>query len=288
MKQEAFAYVKGKWVSCSEPGLACQERGFRFGDGVFETIAVQQGIPYQWEVHHQRLIRGLETLRIPLPDEDIRQCCLDILQKNEVEQGFVRLSISRGIGSRGYLPVPPPSQPQAPTVVIETLPPVDVPRQSVDLWRSQYTKPLSSAIPAGIKTMQGLNSTLARLEAQEHGCFEALLTTPQGDICEGSSSNIFWFAKGVLYTPSLDCPAVAGTTRAAILRVSPYPILEGCYSLDDLRQADEVFLTNVAWGVLPVRSLKPSGLTWQSTERSLELNTLLAQDIARYVATQKN
>lgn len=283
---EKVVYCKGQWLPRSRAMLSVEERGFRFGDGVFETVAVYAGVPYQWERHMARLERGLAVLKIPTPEEDLWRCGVRLLQTNDLVRGFLRISVSRGIGSRGYLPVS--AAPGSPTVVLETVEARPRLEASVRLWSSSFTRPLASALPAGIKTMQGLNATLARLEAEERGCGEALLCTPDGVLCEGSSSNLFWLREGTLYTPSLECPLVAGTTRDAVLRLSPFPVKEGSFAWTALEGAEEVFLTNVAWGIAPVSSLEPAGWSWSQRTHTQALEALLRQDIERYVAAKQS
>lgn len=280
-----FAYVKNRFVEADVALVSVRERAFRFGDGVFETIAVQDGVPYQWETHAQRLETGLAAIHVSCEISEIHQLSLEIIEKNCLRSGFLRLSVSRGEGSRGYLPS---KDMDGPTVVIETMESRRRPDDAIDLWMSAYRRPPADVLPAGVKLMQGMNSSLARMEAREQGCFEALqlLRSEQGDLlCEGSSSNVFWLKDGVLYTPSLDCAPVAGTTRAAILRLSPWPVEEGRYPLEVLQEADAVAMTNVGWQAVAVKSLQPQGWQWQSDAFAAQLRTLLEEDMAAYVAS---
>lgn len=239
--------------------VSVRDRGFRFGDGVFETIRVAGGSLYQWNLHCQRLKEGLRALHIPLEIDQLEGKALELLKKNGFTEGFLRIAISRGQGSVGYLP----AIDGAPTLVMETVAPAPRIETPVSLWLSQYRKIPGQCLPAGVKTMQGLQSTLARMEAKENSCFEALLLDMHGHICEGSSGNIFWRVGETLYTPSLTTGALPGTMRAAVIRLSPYPVIQGEFTLDVLAQAEEVFLTNVAWVVVPVVRLLPVNDEWQ-------------------------
>lgn len=272
-----FAYVKGRFVPAEEASLSIQERGFRFGDGIFETIRMAHGIPYQWEQHLARINQGLTALRISFDTQRLKDILQELIKKNNLKEGFIRLSISRGIGSQGYLPTATEA-----TLVMETSSLSPPPAISVALWQSRYRKPAPEALPVACKLMQGVNSTLARMEAADHGCFEALQLGQGGQICEGSSSNIFWIKNGGLYTPSLESGILNGTIRQAVLRLSPYPIEEGIFPLEILQEAEEVFLTNVSWLVLPVSGLQPLGWEWPNHTHSLTLKALLEEELAHH------
>lgn len=273
----SFVYLNHHLIPQAEARIPIGDRGFRFGDGVFETIRVVQTAPYQWEYHLQRLIQGLETLRIIFDTNTLLENCKTLITKNQLSDGFLRIAISRGVGSQGYLPTA-----TTPTLVIETLPLVAPPDKPVTLWLSSYQKPMPASLPLHAKTMQGLNSTLARMEARDHQCFEALLLNHEGQICEGSSSNIFWVKEGALYTPSLDAGVLPGSMREAILRLSPLPVVQGLFPLEALHMAEEVFLTNVAWRALPVSALEPTGYGWQKHSVTETLNSLIHEDMVRH------
>lgn len=275
-----FAYVNGQFVEAENAVISIQDRGLRFGDGVFETIAVHEGIPYQWELHEKRLLEGLQALRIPTEMLELKASAHELLLKNDWQNGLLRIMVTRGEGSRGYLPTS-----STPSVIMETMPMPPSPPEATSLYLSRYHKPSLQALPVQFKLMQGLNSTLAKMEAQEHDCYEALQCNDSGEICEASSGNIFWFSGGKLYTPALECGIVQGTIREAILRL--YEVEEGHFSLDVLQEAEEVFITNTAWQVLPVEALQPQGITWASRRLTHELRNALQEDIRSYVATHR-
>lgn len=269
-----FVYLNHQIISKADASIPVDDRGFRFGDGIFETIRVAQGKAYQWEYHLARLIKGLETLRIPFDTSHLQETCQGLVKKNQLTHGFLRIAISRGVGSIGYLPTT-----TTPTLVIETLPMGDAPTAPVKLWLSSYRKPSPDALPVHIKTMQGLNPTLARLEAQDHQCFEALQLGQEGQLCEASSSNLFWVKDKTLFTPAEEAGILPGSIRNAIIRLSPLPVVQGIFTLDALEEAEEVFLTNVAWLALPVASLEPQGYDWHSYAVAEQFNGLLHSDI---------
>lgn len=275
-----YCYLNGKTIDTAKAHLHVQDRGFRFGDGVFETIAVYHGIPYQWENHMQRLKNGLHALDIPFDISALRDPSLRLISKNQLSNATLRISISRGVGSQGYLPTGPAMS----TVLIEAqerhLPPID----EASLWLSEWEKPSPKALPVQFKLAQGINSTLARMEAAKHGCQDSLLCNAHGEVCEASSANIFWRKDNTLYTPALECGVLDGTTRHAIMRISPYPVQEGRFLLEDMQQADAVVLTNANWQAMPITAIKPNGWQWEhSISLAKELRAALAADIEAYV-----
>jgi aminodeoxychorismate lyase len=267
-------------VQAEKALIPVSDRGFRYGDGIFETIAVQDGAPYRFDWHLSRLKKGLEAIRIPLSVDFLREECPILLEANQVKNGMLRIQITRGAGGRGYLP----NIDATPTCVVETLPLADIPSAPVSLLASTYAKISSSALPV-YKHCNGLNYTLARMEAAHNGCFDALMLGENGYISETTSANIFWVKNKKLFTPGLECGVLSGSIRAALLDISPYPVKEVRATVATLADADAVFLTNVAWKVVPVAELKPLGLRWSSESTAQFFLAVVHQDMAR--ATQK-
>jgi len=258
--------------------IPVDDRGFRFGDGVFETIPVHRGRPYLWQYHGERLEAGLKALSIACALQGLGAQVTQLLQENQVAQGLVRIAISRGVGSQGYLPAS-----QSPPTVIQTMQRPALPAQEASLWLSSLEKISPRALPTACKLAQGVNATLARMEASIQHCHEALQLNSEGFIAEASAANIFWLAGGKLYTPSLHSGALAGVTRRRMMELSPYPVEEGNYTLEHLKAAESVMLTNASLGIVPVQSLQPLGLKWENTGLAETFSTLRRQDIANGV-----
>lgn len=269
----AFICMNGSWMAREEAQISPADRGLRYGDGAFETIRVRQGRPYQWPLHLARLQEGLAALAIAFDTRPLTGW-LEELVRRHAPDGIARIMVTRGEGGEGYLP---PEDP-APLAVLEFLPLRPRPQNPVLLWRSGIEKISAGALPVACKLMGNLNSVFARQEAAKEGCFESLMLNAEGSIAEASSANIFWFAKGTLYTPSLDCGILKGTIREAVMRLSAWPVTEGAFEPEALKGAEEVFLTNVSWGCLPVSELKPQG--WRFGDRGIaaELNRRIERD----------
>ena len=271
--------LNGQFLPSSEARIPVSDRGFRFGDGVFESIRVSQGVPYQWKLHLARLLAGLKALMIAPPAIDWQQMARTLIQKNEAKEGFLRIAISRGDGSLGYLPLAGIT----PTWLIEFLTPRLLPQQPCRLWLSRYARPLPVTMPTECKLAQGLTSTLALLEAQQHNCDEALLLNSRGELCSAAAANIFWIKHDEIFTPPLDTGCIDGTTRHAVMRLAALPVKEAIANIETLLQADGVFLSNSRFGIWPVRALAQPSTYW-NTELShiMELSKKLIADYEQY------
>jgi len=274
-----YTCLNGRFVLHDRAAIPAADRGFRFGDGAFETLKVNRGVPYLWEFHLARLLDALNVLRITIPMYDLAALVRQQLKKNVQKSGYLRISISRGVGSRGYRPHPKHA---VPTLVIESLEDMPAPKAPYTLWLSKWVKPSLSSLPVNLKLAHGINSTLAILEADDHEAEEALLLTANGEICEGASSNIFWLKEDVLYTPSLDTGCLRGSTRDALIRLSPIPIKTVQVGISTLEDAEAVWITNGRLGIHPIVAIEPAGYRYDMHMMTKKLQQLLADDTQRY------
>lgn len=278
----ATTCINGTFVPASAAAIPVSDRLVRFGDGVFETIRIESGVPYQWELHLERLMAGLVALRIIPPAADWKLAVKTMLRQNAIQDGFLRIAVSRGIGSRGYVP---DEKIQA-NWIIESLPPAITPTAPVRLFVSGITRPPLSSLPVNAKLAHGIGSTLALLEARDHGCEDAILLTVDGKLCETASANLFWIAGGEFYTPSLETGCLAGTTRAAVLRLAP--VKEVIADLGALHNADALFLTNTRLGVWPATCAKFKIQDSSAHYMLGDLMNALAADHAHYIEAHRS
>ncbi len=285
MSEKSITCINGQFVLADHATISVADRGFRFGDGVFETIRLVDGVLYQWEAHVSRLNAGLAALRITPPTVDWADAARELIEKNNAREGFLRIAISRGVGSRGYMP----NADIQPTWVMEILSAAALPEKPFKLWQSTITRPPLSALPANHKLAHGIGSTLALMEARDHGCDEALMLTHDGKISECASGNLFWITGDKIFTPALAAACLAGTTRAAILRLLPTPIEEVVADISKLTSADAAFICNARLGVWPIASLAPSNKQFDSSHPLIrEVTARLDADLAAYVAANRS
>lgn len=268
--------LNGQFLPADAAMLPITDRGFRLGDGAFETIALIHGLPYQWRAHMDRLAGGLAALRIPMPGVDWPAIAREVIARNHATDGFLRLMVTRGAGSQGYMPL----MGITPNWAMEYIAPPPAPVASFTLLLSEFTRPDPSCLPSASKLAHGIGSTLALLAAREQGCDEALMLSSTGMVSEAASANLFWVRDGQYYTPSLETGCVAGTTRAALQRL--LTVREIAADISALRAAEAVFLSNVRLGVWPVAGLKAHDTAWDIAHPLLiAAQRALADDRAR-------
>ncbi len=236
--------------------LAISDRAIAYGDGVFETIAVKQGVMPLWAAHYQRLIDACSQLDLPLPNEAVLLKEIDALKGKQV-QAVIKIIITRGSGERGYCP---PTHPQTRRIV-QCLPWPEIPQAYYTEGVSViYCKtPVSQNTQlAGIKHLNRLDNVLASKECDEKHSAEGLMCDSLERVIGGTKSNIFYVREGRLYTPLLNQAGVLGIMRAQVLLQAQalninthiVPISRAA-----LNEADEIFLTNSLIGIWPVTQL---------------------------------
>ncbi|PSQ14569.1 4-amino-4-deoxychorismate lyase [Halobacteriales archaeon QS_7_69_60] len=259
-------HVNGRLVDRENATVHVDDRGFRYGDGAFETCRAYGGEVFAWGRHLDRLERTCETLGMAdaVPG-DLALRVAETLDANDLEDAYVRISVTRGV-QPGKLT---PRENVDPTVVVYAR---SLPRGGTGgepVWEApavvQSTKTRrvpDAALPADAKTHNYLNSILARLELrraanEDYRPDEALLRDVDGHVAEGASSNLFFVDDGILKTPA-EGELLAGITRELVVEMAEtegFPVETGRYAVDDVRSADEAFLTNSTWEVRPIGSV---------------------------------
>ena len=234
------------------------DRGFLYGDGVYETFRTYGGRPFLLREHLDRLRRSAERLDIPYDRApvDIEAEILRTVAEAGEAEAAVRVVLTRGSGPIGYDPEPC----GPPTLVIYARLCPEIPeawlREGVDVAIVDVTRNAPSAVDPAIKSGNLLNNFLAWREARRHGSYEPILLNASGRLAEGATSNIFVVRKDRLATPSLEEGLLEGITRGAVLglaRGAGIETAEEPLGPDDLRRADEAFLTGTLKGILPIR-----------------------------------
>ncbi len=257
--------VNGALGGPDEAAISPLDRGFLFGDSVYETIRTYGGRPFLLREHLDRLRRSAAALDIDAAAApvDIEAEIARTLAAAGNPESAVRVVVSRGRGPLGY----DPAGCGPPTVVIHVRACPSIPeqwrREGVDVAIVPVTRNAPAALDPAIKSSNLLNNFLAWREAflawrEAHrlGAWEPILTNASGRIVEGASSNIFVVRDGRLRTPPLEDGLLPGITRAAVLELAGRDDLdagEASLQPDDLRRADEAFLTSTLKGVLPIR-----------------------------------
>jgi branched-chain amino acid aminotransferase len=257
-----FAYVNGKIVPVKEAAVPVHDRSFLYGDGAFDTAAARQGRVFKLDAHIDRLLRSLSVLRIPAPlgTAELREAALDLLRRNRMVDGFLRIVVSRGTCS--YISLDPRAVTAGPTLVMLTRaaePPPGLEAihgfaAGARAITAVIRKTPTASLESRVKSNNYLNSILARWEAIESGVDEAILLDYRGCVTEGSGDNVFAVRGDRLLTPPA-LNVLEGITRETILCLAPKAGLrseERDLTPYDLYTADEAFLTSTVVGVLPI------------------------------------
>jgi len=253
-------WINGHWKSPAEATVSVWDRGFLYGDGLFETARVHGGRLFRWAEHLDRLWAGAKFLRIrpPFSRAELTSAAEELVRRGGIPEAIVRLTISRGVGYRGYSP----RGADRPTVVFTHYPAAPLDPDRPPRWRlmtSSFRIPDEDPL-SRFKTANKLLQVLARAEAENYGveCDEALLLNTRGEVVETTSANVFWMEGGILRTPLLHCGALPGVTRGVLLELAAslgIPALEDTADLPRLNRADGVFLTLSSLGIVEVSHL---------------------------------
>lgn len=267
-----LVFLNGKFVPEQEAVVSVFDRSFLYGDGLFETMRVFNGKPFRWEQHLERLRRGAEFLKIKIPFVGIAlgKFAAELISKNQMPDSLLRLTLSRGVGIRGYSP----KGADNPSLVM-SLHPAPRPAFGHSLpsdgrgtggegglmrWKlvtSSFHLPANEPL-AQFKTCNKLPQVLARAEADSAGADEALLLNTDGCVVEGASSNLFWMEGESVCTPPLASGILAGVTRFAVLelceklRVATH---QKNIRPEKLRETGGVFVSLSSFGVIAGASL---------------------------------
>ena len=251
-------FLNGQFVTEERAVVSVFDRGFLYGDGLFETILVLNGNPFRWATHLARLQRGAIFLKIKLPfsPDKLRKFAAELIANNQMPDALLRLTLSRGVGVRGYSP----KGANQPTLAMTLHPAPKVAVENPLRWKlvtSSFRLPASDPL-AAFKTANKLPYVLARAEADAAGADEALLLNKNGFVVEAATGNLFWIERGTICTPPLDAGILPGVTRAAVLeicRALRIPTQEKLPRVKDLFFAGGVFLSMSSWGIVEAITL---------------------------------
>jgi len=253
-----IVFLNGKFVPEEKAVVSVFDRGFLFGDGLFEAMLVRRGEIFRWEEHIGRLRGGIEFLKLTVPytPQELFRFSMQLIQRNRMPECLLRLNVSRGITARGYSP----KNATRPAVVLSLHPAPVLDDRRPARWRvitSTFRLPANDPLTR-IKTANKLPEVMARAEADAAGAHDAILLNPTGHVAEGTSCNVFWVRDNVVCTSPLSSGALPGVTRAAILELCVKKNIR-CRETNarpaDLHRAQGLFLTNTSMGVIEVQSL---------------------------------
>ncbi len=236
--------------------ISVVDRGFQYGDGLFETIEVRNGQPIFLSHHLQRLFEGCTKLKIPFPDKQQLEDEIEHACKPE-KSAVLKINITRGIGGRGY------RQPEKiePTRVISLFPYPHYPEtyynQGIIAFFCTTQLGLNPAL-AGIKHLNRLEQVMARAEWDNPDIQEGIMLDINNHVIEGTMTNLFYVKNNVVYTASLQFSGVGGIIRAVLkqlLSINNLELIEHYFYKETLLDADEIFVCNSIIGIWPVKQI---------------------------------
>jgi len=250
-------YLNGKLVPESQAKVSVFDHGLLYGDGVFEGIRSYKGRVFELEAHIKRLYDSAKAiaLDIPMTQEDMIKAVVRTCKANKTTDGYVRLVVTRGVGTLGLNPY----LCKTPQVIIIA---ADIQLYAKKLYDEGLAivtvgtiRNLSEAVNPRIKSLNYLNNILAKIEAINSGCMEAIMLNSQGAVAEATGDNIFLVRGNAVVTPPVNEGILEGITRDTVMRLARdlgYEVSESRLSRYDLYTADEVFLTGTAAEVIGV------------------------------------
>jgi branched-chain amino acid aminotransferase len=266
-----WVYLNGRFVAAEAARVSVFDRGFLYGDGLFETVRAYSGRPFLPDAHHARLAAAAARIGIvpPFDAKEFADLLERTLDRNGLADALLRLTLTRGEGE----PVPHPAGCGAPTVLVA---PRAARRMDADAWRRGLAAQVvaEEGAGSGLKSTSFLPHVLALRVAREQGADEALVTNAAGEVAEGSVSNLFGVWDGTLLTPPLAAGGLPGVTRGVVLELAERLGLkteERPLPPKALADAEELFVTSTGWEVMPLTRLdgRPvgTGMPGPVTER---------------------
>ena len=258
--------VDGVITSIADGRVPVMDHGFLFGDSIYEVVRTLGGRPIAFAQHLDRLRQSAHATYMPIPwtDPEIGSRIRAAVEASKLADCYVRIVVSRGVGPMTLVP----DGIGDPTMLVYVLPLVlptaaDVDRGMSVVVPSRLRNDRRALAPAA-KTGNYLNNVLALVEARRAGGEDAVMLSTEGFVTEATTANVFWVKHGEILTPSLDCGILSGITRTLLIwamRHEGIPVVEGRFTLAEMRAADEAFLTGTIRGVSPVVRIdgKPVG-----------------------------
>jgi branched-chain amino acid aminotransferase len=250
-------YMNGKIVDEKDAKVSVFDHGLLYGDGVFEGIRAYNNRVFMLDEHVDRLYRSAQSiaLEIGMSKKDMAQAVVKACKANHIKDGYIRLVVTRGVGSLGLNPF----NCKEPQVIIIAdaiqLYPKELYEKGMSIITVGTMRNQAEAVNPRIKSLNYLNNILAKIEALNAGVMECVMLNPQGYVAEASGDNVFVIKGDTLMTPPSWCGALEGITRQVVMQLAPeqgFKVKEEVLTRYDLYNADEMFLTGTAAEIISV------------------------------------
>ncbi|MBK8800835.1 MAG: aminotransferase class IV [Fibrobacteres bacterium] len=252
-----WAFVDGRWSPEEEATVPVMDRGLLLGDGIFETVRVKAGVPEFFTEHFARLCNSAQAVKIrqPWSQVQLEALCAEICSRSDLADASVRITLTRG-AYKGTLS----DTGDAPRLIVTC---ANVEHTDPAIYTRGVSIAIASfpkvhSIPAHVKATQYLPAVLARLEADEQGCYETLFLDGRDRVLELASATFFGVVGGHIVTPPLRLGLLPGITRQVVMGLAKklrIPCREGILLRKDLPTLSEAFLTSAVRGIVPIVTL---------------------------------
>lgn len=252
-------WMDGKFYAKEDAKVSVYDHGLLYGDGTFEGLRIYNDKIFKQKAHTARLYRSAQVLGITIPytPEQLDQATLETVQKNGLSEGYIRIIVTRGKGDLGL----DPQKCKKATVIIIAdtiqLYPQEFYQEGIPIVTAATRRLPSDGLDPRVKSLNYLNNILAKIEAKQAGCMEALMLNQQGYVSECTADNIFVVKEGTVLTPATFYGALEGITRETILELLDplgIPYKETALTRYDIYTAQECFMTGSGAEIMPVKS----------------------------------
>lgn len=266
-EEKPYVWINGKVLPKHQAAVSVFDHGLLYGDGVFEGIRVYKGRIFKLGQHMDRLWRSAERIRIDIPvtREEMIEIQRECVRINGIKDGYIRLIVTRGVGTLGLHPFRCP----VPGVIciadqIALYPPEFYEKGMKIITAKRPRVPVESLDPR-IKSLNYLNNILAKIEAIDAGLLEVVMLSIDGWVTEGSGDNIFFVKNGKLFTPPAEVGILEGITRRFVMEELCPELGLTCsekrFRIDELKAADEVFMTGSAAEIIAITQIDDSRIS---------------------------
>lgn len=255
-------WLNGRLTNAAAARLPVFDRGFLFGDGVYESLRAYGGVPFRLAAHLDRLAKSAGRLGFRPPARPaLTRAVRAVLDANRLREARIRLTVTRGTGVQAG-----PTGRERPTALVFAVPYAPPPpaayRDGVTAFVARTVRDDPRSVHPAAKSTPVLNNLRAAAEAKRAGADQAILLNRHGRVAEAAWGNVGWVRRGVVCTPALSEGILAGVTRAIVLelaRRTGFPVREGAFTPGALRDADEAFVTASTIELLPLAALRGAG-----------------------------
>ncbi len=261
---ENMVFIDGEFIEGNLAKVSVFDRGFLYGDGLFETMRAYNGKIFRLDAHLKRLLKSLDIIKIkcPFSQSYLEQALLETIKRNKLTDAYVRLTITRGAGEGG---LSPHVNSKSTVVIVTKKFDMYSPQQYEEGFKvkvSDFRQNQFSPI-VKLKSLNFLENIIGRLEAKQSGADEVIFINQSGFVTEGSVSNIFIVRDGIIVTPPCEAGVLPGITREVVFELTEnlgLKITEKNFCLKELFSCSECFLTNSLFEIMPISRIKDNSI----------------------------